>query len=439
MEIGVSVALPEISDDFGISHGALLWIVAAYLLPLAGLSVVGGRLGDLTSPRLMMWIGGATFTVGAALAAISGSLWLLLLARVTQGVGAALTLPATRAAVVKAYDGEHLGRALGAVYSAGALAVLLSPAILGAVTTAFGWRWIFAVNVVLMPIGAAMATIPHGLETPRKLQAERRSVSWTGAALFSGALVAVTAALFEGPKWGILSPNVWLLVVASVALIWMYVRNVRTDPDPIVPLEDLQSRRAWTGLLTVGHTRFLSAWLATIVPIYLQTVGGLTASTSGLALVPLALVGVGARGVGGWLSDRYPTRRLVNFGLVVSVVGLALASPAFRVGDVWFALVLLMPATAGSTIATMTMRRRVMHDAPEDRVSAVSGTLTMANNVMGLLGLVLIGGVSGHFAASAGNEGSQQFLEASMEYGLLVAAVAIAAIALSAATLRGDD
>lgn len=146
-QTAMPLALPSVMNDFRVGSGQVQWVLTASLLPLAGLMILGGRLGDLFGLRRMLVLGSMVFGVASLVAGVGPTFEVLILARAIQGVGGALLLP-TSVAIVSAVAGERdAGRALGTLGGAAAVAGALGPIIGGALTGAFGWRAVRLVNV----------------------------------------------------------------------------------------------------------------------------------------------------------------------------------------------------------------------------------------------------------------------------------------------------
>jgi MFS family permease len=139
-QTAVPLALPNIMQDFGVGSQQVQWILNASLPPLAGLLVLGGRLGDMFGRRRIFIIGAAIFMGASAIGALAPAFAVLLACRTLQGAGEALILPNTVAIVAATFPDEERGRALGLMGGVAAVAGALGPTIGGALTEAWSWR-----------------------------------------------------------------------------------------------------------------------------------------------------------------------------------------------------------------------------------------------------------------------------------------------------------
>src|SRR6201998_2824210 len=152
----VSVALPSIHRDLGASIQSLEWTVNAYTLSYAVLLLTGAALGDRLGRKRMFMTGITLFTVSSAAAALAPSIGLLILARATQGAGAAIATPLTLTLLADTFPPARRGVALGVWSGVSGIAVALGPLVGGAMVQAASWHWIFWINV---PIGATLVPL----------------------------------------------------------------------------------------------------------------------------------------------------------------------------------------------------------------------------------------------------------------------------------------
>jgi MFS family permease len=164
----VNVALPSIARDLHFSPTGLSWVLNAYTLPFGGLLLLGGRAGDILGRRRVFMAGLALFTVASLAGGLATSAGLLLAARVAQGAGGAVAIPAVLALITSSFpEGRERTRALG-LFTAVAMGGASLGLVLGGVIVQWAtWRWVLFVNVPIGALGAgARAAVPS--ETPRQ-------------------------------------------------------------------------------------------------------------------------------------------------------------------------------------------------------------------------------------------------------------------------------
>ena len=194
----VNVAIPSTQRDLHASDSAVQWIVAGFGLAVAAGVITAGRLGDMFGRRRMFNLGLGLFTAASAACGFAPSVSTLIGARVLQGLAAALLTPQVLAILGTAFAGRALTKAFTAYGLAMGLAAIFGQLIGGVLIQAdlfgAGWRWCFLINV---PVGiAALALSPRVV--PESSLPHRSRLDWTGAALLTGALVAIVLPLIQG-------------------------------------------------------------------------------------------------------------------------------------------------------------------------------------------------------------------------------------------------
>ena len=199
----VTTALPVIKADLGASLADLQWMVNAYTLTFAVLLLTGAALGDRFGRKRIFLVGMAIFTGGSALAALSPSSDILILARAIQGVGGAFVTPLTLTILSAAVPPERRAVALGAWGGIAGLAIAIGPIVGGAIAEGLDWHWIFWLNVpiglIVMPLAALRLTESHGPEGRLDIP---------GLGLISAGLLAIVWGVVNGNDLGWTSPQV---------------------------------------------------------------------------------------------------------------------------------------------------------------------------------------------------------------------------------------
>ena len=174
----LSVAIPEMADDLGVSTTDMQWAMTGYLLSFAALMVAGGRIGDILGRKRTMLIGIAVFGAASLLCGLAYDEYMLVACRVLQGIGAAILFPTSMGVVGNSFDDETRPRAIGIVVLVSTVGTALGPLVGGVLTDVLDWRWVFLVNVPFAIIAAAMV---HGLRAASRATRASRGTLTTGA------------------------------------------------------------------------------------------------------------------------------------------------------------------------------------------------------------------------------------------------------------------
>ncbi|WP_406453050.1 MFS transporter [Streptomyces sp. NBC_00876] len=281
----VNIALPAIRDDLGFSTTGLAWVVDAYLLGFAGFLLLAGRASDVVGRRRLFTCGVALFTVASLGCALAADDWQLVVARLLQGLGAALVTPAALALITDIFpEGPARNKALGLFMGMAGVAAPVG-LVLGGLLTTVGWEWIFVINV---PIGigilvAALRLLPAtGPLTTAKLDV-------IGAVTFTAGLVMLILATSRGGAQGWGSASTLAEFAAALVLIVAFVVRQRTAADPVLPSALLRMRSVVVGNMVFALVGTLLISTFFIITIYLQQVLDYGPAKAGLSYVPIPL------------------------------------------------------------------------------------------------------------------------------------------------------
>ncbi|MEV0384362.1 MFS transporter [Nonomuraea sp. NPDC050643] len=380
----VTVALPSIQRDLDARLTALEWVATGYILTFAGLMLAGGRLADVHGHRRVLLAGLGTFTAASLGAGLATSVGALVAARLVQGAGAALILPATLAVLA---GREERQRSMGvAVWMAsGAAALALGPVVGGYLSQHAHWSWVFLINV---PLGAAVMALAAVAVPPSR--GDGRDLDVAGVVTSVVFLAAGTFALIHGGEHGFGSPAVVVALLACAGGGAAFAVAERRARDPMVDVR-LFAVRSFTGGvvaqvlwgLGVNGVFFYTA-------IFLQGVLGFTPTDSGLAFVPLALLVVLVTPLAPAVERRLGAGRTVAAGLVLVALGMALAA-TLQAGDGWGRLLPAVCAIGVGSALTMPLGSAVLGAVPEARAGVAGGVFSVSREISGLFGIAVVG------------------------------------------------
>lgn len=386
----MAIALPSLGRDLDLGIAGLAWVVNAYTVTAAVLTLGGGVLADRFGTRPVFLAGLALFVGPSLIAGLSTSGAMLIGMRAAQGTGAALMGPAALAILVTSFSGPARGLALG-VWSAVVAGATASGPLLGALLTeSVGWRSIFLLNV---PLGVA-ALITAGVTLPVSPSASRRArVDAAGVVASAVGLSALVFALTQGSSYGWTSVRIWGLLGVAAAAFAIFAGVERRAPAPLLDrfLFRLPNFLAANTLSFLNVAALCS--LVFFLSLYLQLGPGLSAVQAGVALLPLTVVVVVAAPLAGWLVSRVCARLLSGIGLALVAAGMALLG---RIDPGWGPVDLLpglLLAGLGIGLAGTPVTTAGMQHAPAER-SGVAGATLNASGMVGMsLGITAMGAI----------------------------------------------
>jgi EmrB/QacA subfamily drug resistance transporter len=360
-------------------------VVTAYLLTLGSLLVLGGSLGDLFGRRRVFVIGLTGFAVTSALCAAAPTANLLIVARLLQGVAAALLVPGSLAMISASFHRDDRARAIGTWSGLGAITTALGPFVGGWLIDSVSWRLVFVINLPLSAVGVAIALrqVPETRD-----DAAVRRVDVPGALSLTLALAGAVYALIETPVSGfsgLPALAAGLAVVAGVA----FLVAERRSSQPMVPLSVFGSRQfSGANLVTLFVYSAMGATTFLLV-VHLQEDLGYSALEAGAALLPVTalMLAFSARSAG--LSQRVGPRAPMTGGPLLIAAGLVLMG-RIRPGDsyatsvlpavlvVGCGLVLTVAPLTAAVLAAIDVQRAGIGSAINNAVARIGSLLAVA-------------------------------------------------------------
>ena len=425
------VALPKIQNELGLSDAGRSWVITAYVLTFGGLMLLGGRLGDTIGRKRTFIVGVALFTIASALCGIAWDEGTLVLARLLQGVGAAVASPTGLALIATTFPKGPSRNAATAVLGAMTGVGSVMGLVVGGALTELSWRLAFMVNV---PIGLLMVYLARTVL--RETQKERMKLDATGAVLATLACTAAVFAFSMGPEKGWISTiTIGSGLVAVVAFVAFAIVE-RTAENPVVPFNlflDRNRLATFAAIFLAGGVLFT---VTVLVALYVQDIMGYSALRAGIGFIPFAIaMGIGL-GASSQLVSWFPPRVVVIGGGIL-VLGAMLYGSTLNAGIPYFPdlIVPVVVAGIGIGVIVVPLVLSAIAGVGFDRIGPTSAITLMLQNLGGPVVLAVIqavitsrtlylGGTNGPVKHM--NKAQLHALDHGYTYGLLwVAGVAI--------------
>ena len=384
----VIVALPSIAEYLRIELPSVQWVVIGFALTISALLLPMGRLADMIGQKRVYILGSVILMVGAAGAGFSPNLATLLLARILQGLGAAMTQGTGMAIMTSVFPSHERGRAIGLLMTTVGVGAVAGPAIGGFVVDYIHWRAVFFLNIPLGLLGV-IAT----LAVLRRWESERASrgsrFDWTGAGLSTGMLVALLLGLTLAVGRGWMSVPILAAFVLSagmfVAFIWWELRTTT----PMFNLRFFSDRVFSFGVSAAFLTFLGQSAVLFLMPFYIQNVLGFSPKIAGLVVMPGALCMAIMGSVSGTLSDRFGWRWFTVGGMVSSTVGLVILSRVTETSHLYEVIPGLILINSGMGMFYSPNTSSVLSAVGRESYGVVSGFLNLVRNSANVISLAI--------------------------------------------------
>src|SRR5215469_1702169 len=390
----VNVALPSIFRELRFtSLTSLQWVTSAYVLAYGGFLILGGRAADLFGRKRVFVVASSVFALASLVTGAANSSVMIAAARGLQGLSAAFMSPAALSIVLGTFTekGER-NRALGIWGAIGASGAVVGAVLGGVITTYLGWRWNFFINIF---IGTAVVAAALRFVPPDPVQAGRKRLDVSGAALVTGALLLIVYALTQAPVHGWSSAQSVTGLAAGAALLGGFVLHEARTADRLVPLGIFRVRNLAAGNIAYLGNVAAFAGVFFFPTLYLQDLLGFSPLMTGFAFLPMAVAVGAAATLGSRLASRVGYKWPMVGGPVVSAAGLVLLA-GMSVGGTYLGDVLpgflVIGVGVGVTMVAATIA--ATNAAPRDAEGLASALLAASQQLGFALGYAVLAGVA---------------------------------------------
>jgi MFS family permease len=420
LDTAVNIAFPSITAAFGLEQASIRWVIISYVLTYASLTLAFGKLGDLLGYRRVFVAGLTISALGFAACAVAPNFIALLIGRILQGVGAALTWSCAPALATTLYPESERTRVLGFYLAAIAVGSALGPLVGGVLVQSYGWRAVFWGRLPLVLVGLCMAwLIPAAPRTTGQ-----RRYDWPGALLLMGWLGALLLAAARPEMEYAVAATGALLVVGLTCLTAFLVHESR-HADPIVRPSLFQEPAFLVLNLASIAVNLAGFAVMLLVPFHLAGSAGLAPGLAGLVLACNATGIIVGSFAAGRLAVPFGQTRTAYLGTAISVVGLTLiATWTAQAGPVHMAVCLGLQGV-GLGLFQVAYSDRVLATLPRsDR--GVAGSLTLVTRTLGVIGAAAgLTALNHTFVASAASVGRADAVLVGFQQTFAVVAAAL--------------
>ena len=385
----VIIALPSIANELHTSLITLVWIAIGYWVVTASMLLTFGRLADMFGRVKLYNLGFALFTIGSGLCCVSQTGEQLIVFRIIQALGAAFIFSNSSAILSDSFPESERGKALGISQISIVVGSVMGLVIGGALTSYFGWRSIFWINI---PIGI-FATIWAFSKLKELGTIKKEKIDWLGNLLFAGGLISILLGITFGSFHLLNIFEITLFILVGISLLVLFYKNEKKVSFPMMDLSLFKLRLFTSSNIAIFFNSLARGAFTFVMVFFLQgPTMLLNPLESGIYLIPVSLALAIVAPITGWFYDKYRSQIISQTGLIISAIGfILLATLGSRISyaDAILPLALI---GAGLGIFTSPNRATIMNSVPPNRrgvAAGISTTLVMAGSAFSI-GLVFL-------------------------------------------------
>lgn len=384
----VAIANPYIASDLGASLSDLQWVTNAYLLALAVLLVPAGKLGDRYGRKKLFLIGVVGFAVTSLAVGLSGSIELVIIFRVLQGVAGALIMPNTLALLRSAFPADKLNTAMGIWGAVTAAATAGGPILAGVLVEHFNWESVFYINI---PVGVIALIVGAIVVAESRTETGRLDVA--GVLTLGAGLFLLIFGVIKAQTWGWGDGKTIAFLIASVVVLVGFVLLENRISDPLIPMRLFRDRSISIGAISVLLTFLALFGVLFFISLYLQSVHGYSAIEAGVRTLPLTLLFVVSSPLSGWMTGRFGPRAPITAGLAIvgaSMLGLLPLDSDSSFNVLWPPMIGL---GLGMGLVIVASTEAIVGNTPVEYAGVAGGLQSTCLQLGGVLGAAILGSV----------------------------------------------
>jgi len=419
----VNTALPTIKRVFEMTESESLWVPDAYLVFFGGLLLLSGALGDRFGRRRLLVIGLAVFTAASIGVAFSPSAEFLIIGRGFQGLGGALVIPQGLSTVTAVFPRKDRGKAFGIWAGSMGIGMALGPFMGGVLVDNVGWSAVFWVPAPL----AVMALIGLTI-VPSTKSVLHTKLDVPGAITGTVGMVALVYSIIEGIPRGWDDPLIITTISVAAISLSAFILIERRTEQPLLPLGFFRQRDFVGAMVGMFFIMFALMGVLFYLPQFFQLVQGVSATESGLRVMPLAVVMIFFAPIAGFILPKVGPRFLlfwaptIHGGGCLLILGLVLAVDTpywmIAVSLAWLGLggSLHMPATTDTSMAAV----------PVDMAGKASAVTTTGQELGGTMSIAILGSFAAVMYASGVRDGLGGMSLSAMDVDVLASGIGAA-------------
>ncbi|GHB24056.1 MFS transporter [Pseudovibrio japonicus] len=389
-ETVVSLALPTITEEFGMTLTQSHWVVNSYLLMFAALVAFGGKLADWVNINYLIILGMSIFGLASLACGFATNGSFLIAARVVQGVGAAIMFPLPVVAISRIFPPEGRGFALGIYGSAATVFMSLGPLVSGYLTSYFSWHWIFWINppfVVIVCLVIAFAPLRGPVAYGQDENISKDSFDWLGVTFLLVGLFFFVLAIMQAPDWGWTSRKVVLSFVIGLGGLAIFIWNELRRRAPLIEVSLFEAPSFTSAAFVVFQAQYVKIVMFIFGALYFQQTLGFAPFIAGLALMAAVTMNVMTAGLGGLCTDRFGVRVPNMLGLLTMSGSLLWITALISADNYWLLFPALLAFGASLPLLFLPAMKSALDSVETSKKGQASGVMITSQMLGGTVGM----------------------------------------------------
>ena len=423
----VNPVLPTIEAALDTDQATVTWVLTAYLVSASVFTPIIGRIGDKVGKERMLVLALGALALGSLLAAVAGTIGVLIVARAIQGIGGGV-LPLTFGIIRDEFPRDKVASAIGTSAALLAVGGGVGLVIAGPLVDALSYHWLFWIPMIM----TVVATIAAAVWVPESPERSRGRINVGTALLMSAWLVALLVAVSQGHQWGWGSARVVGLFVVAAVLLPTWVWAEARSEQPLVDMEMMRIPTVWTVNLVALLFGFGMYSTFAFLPQFLQTPEsagygfGVSVTVSGLLLLPQTVASFLGGVAAGRLAARFGSKALLVVGATLTAVGTF--GLTFAHGETWMVVAETTILGLAFGLAFAAMSNLVVDAVPQTQTGVASGMNTNIRTVGGAIGSAVLATVITSNLQPSGLPFEGGYTHAFLVLAIVSAAAAVVAV-----------
>lgn len=380
----VNVALPDMASRLTVGLDTIQWVVTSYLIVISAFVLIFGRIADIIGKSVIYQYGFLIFTFGSLLCGLSKTIGFLIISRVIQAIGAAMTMSSNQGIIAATFPANERGRALGLSATTVAVGTMLGPPIGGIMVQLFNWESIFLINIPIGIIGflAGQKLLPREAKKQGNVYFDLK-----GAIVFIIFVVSLFWAMLSGEKLGWDNYAILIsLAISCVAIIFFYFIEKKVE-QPMLDFSMFHNK-LFNLSIFCAFVSFVAIFCNNIIhPFYLEYIMNINPGKAGMLMMIFPISAGAIAPISGYLSDKIGSELLTVLGLFATTLGLILVG-FLNTTSTYFDIVIRVAILGlGNGLFQSPNNAIIMTLVPRDKLGIVGSINALVRNMGMVFGI----------------------------------------------------